>query len=45
MNEEAALREHILQLLRGGNAHATFAQAVEGFPLERINEATPRDGE
>jgi hypothetical protein len=32
------LREHIVKLLRGGSAHATFEQAVAGFPLEQINE-------
>ncbi|MCL6525392.1 MAG: DinB family protein [Thermaceae bacterium] len=36
--ETTALRAQIQQLLRGGNAHVPFAQAVEGFPLERVNQ-------
>jgi len=31
---EAALREHIVNLLTLGNAHATFEQAVKGLPAE-----------
>jgi hypothetical protein len=30
------LREHLLQLLRGGQAHVSFDDAVNGFPLELI---------
>lgn len=37
MDTDSMLREHILKLLRGGNAHATFQQAIQGFPLEQIN--------
>jgi hypothetical protein len=29
---DSALREHLLDLLRGGNAHANFDQAVTGLP-------------
>lgn len=29
---DSSIREHLLSLLRGGNAHATFEQAVEDFP-------------
>jgi len=32
---DAVLREHLIQLLRGGQAHATFDQAIRGFPLDR----------
>ena len=28
----SALREHLIALLSGGNAHATFEQAVKGLP-------------
>jgi hypothetical protein len=35
---EQALREQLLALLRGGNAHMGFDQAVADFPLDRINE-------
>jgi len=31
---DAALREHVLNLLREGHAHATFEQAVKGLPAE-----------
>jgi len=31
---DAALREHVLNLLREGHAHATFEQAVKGLPVE-----------
>ena len=29
-----ALRQHLLDLLHGGNAHVTFDDAVNGFPEE-----------
>jgi hypothetical protein len=38
---EAALREHLVALLRGGHAHLTFDQAVRGFPLDRIGVRPP----
>lgn len=31
---DAALREHLLDLLHGGNAHATLDDAVNGFPAD-----------
>jgi hypothetical protein len=31
---DAALREHVVELLTGGHAHATFEQAVKGLPAE-----------
>lgn len=31
---DAAIREQILSLLKGGNAHATFEQAVAKFPAK-----------
>lgn len=31
---DAALREHVVNLLTGGHAHATFEQAVKGLPVE-----------
>jgi hypothetical protein len=33
--EDSALREQLIALLEGGNAHATFDQATSGFPVER----------
>ncbi|HUI54653.1 MAG TPA: DinB family protein [Bryobacteraceae bacterium] len=34
--KDRALRTQLIQLLRGGHAHATFDQVVRGFPLDRI---------
>jgi len=34
-------RAQVLALLRGGNAHMTFDEAVADFPMERINERPP----
>lgn len=31
---DTALREHLVNLLTGGHAHATFEQAVKGLPAE-----------
>jgi hypothetical protein len=31
--DDKALRDHVLVLLRGGNAHATFGDAVGKFPV------------
>lgn len=40
MNDEV-LREQLLALLNGGNAHMTFDEAVGGFPMDRINTRVP----
>lgn len=34
MVHDQAIRQHLLALLRGGNAHVTFEKAVEGFPVD-----------
>ncbi len=36
-----ALREQLLALLRGGNAHMSLEQAVVDFPLDQINSCPP----
>ncbi len=41
MDADQALREHLLALLRGGQAHMTFDQAVADFPLDHINRRPP----
>ncbi len=41
MNTEQSLRHELLALLRGGNAHMSFAQAVADFPLDQINTHPP----
>jgi DinB superfamily len=38
MPEDAALREHLVQLLEGGHAHTSFDQATRGFPVARAGE-------
>src|SRR5215467_2615975 len=34
MNSDQALRKHLLELLDGGHAHATFDQVVKDFPAK-----------
>jgi hypothetical protein len=41
MNAESVVREQLLHLLRGGNAHMTFEEAVEDFPMASINTVFP----
>lgn len=38
---DRALRDHLLELLRGGSAHATFDDAVAGLPVERRRTRPP----
>ncbi|HEY3347003.1 MAG TPA: DinB family protein [Nitrospirota bacterium] len=39
--EENRLREELLALLSGGNAHMGFEDAVSGFPMGDINRKVP----
>ncbi len=32
--DDTALRKHLVEVLTGGHAHATFEQAVKGLPVE-----------
>ncbi len=41
MPDDTVLRQQVLALLRGGNAHMPFDDAVADFPLDRINERPP----
>lgn len=41
MSEDAALRSQLSELLRGGHAHISLEDAVEGFPMEAINRFPP----
>ncbi len=41
MNQDDVLREQLLSLLRGGNAHMSFDQAVNDFPMDKINTQPP----
>jgi hypothetical protein len=35
------LRKHLIELLKGGHAHADFDSAVAGFPVDRAGEKPP----
>ena len=37
MNPDKVLREQLLALLRGGNAHMSFDEAIAAFPAKHIN--------
>jgi len=41
MKQDDVIREQLAALLRGGNAHMDFDQAVDNFPLEQINAQPP----
>ena len=41
MDSDQVVREHLLELLRGGNAHMTFEEAIEDYPQESINTRFP----
>ncbi|MFQ5578613.1 MAG: DinB family protein [Anaerolineae bacterium] len=41
MNADSVMRRQLLALLRGGNAHMGFEQAVANFPAEHINRRPP----
>ena len=38
---DSAIREQLVQLIRGGHAHATFDDVVRDFPLDRIGIRPP----
>jgi len=41
MESDKVVREQLLSLLRGGNAHMNFDQAVVDFPIQNINIKPP----
>ncbi len=41
MDNEALIRDQLVQRLRGRGAHMPFQQAVADFPMHRINETFP----
>ncbi|MGA7671442.1 MAG: DinB family protein [Nitrolancea sp.] len=41
MNTDTVLREHLLELLHGGDAHMSYEEAIAEYPLDRINEKFP----
>jgi hypothetical protein len=44
MANDKALREHLVQLLEGGNAHADFKTVMKGFPVA-LHGKTPKGAE
>ena len=38
MREQNEIRDHVLEVLRGGSAHIPVEDAVKDFPLDRIND-------
>ena len=38
MNNDKALREHVLELLEGKSAHIDIESALKDFPLDKIND-------
>lgn len=42
MNRDGRLRDHLVRVLRGGNAHMPFAEAVAEFPEAQINTRPPQ---
>jgi DinB superfamily len=38
MDDQSALRHHLLEILGGGSAHIDIESAISDFPLDRINE-------
>jgi len=41
MSNDEVVREQLLFLLRGGNAHLSFDQAVAEFPMDYVNNRAP----
>jgi hypothetical protein len=41
MESDKVVREQLLSLLRGGNAHLNFDQALADFPIQNINSKPP----
>lgn len=44
MSDDKALRQHLIKLLNGGDAHADFDQIIEDFPVE-LRGKTPKGAE
>src|SRR5215217_3437712 len=42
MDRDRRLRDHLVSVLRGGNAHMPFAEAVAEFPELHINTRPPQ---
>lgn len=44
MSKDKALRQHLIKLLKGGDAHADFDSAIKDFPFE-LRGKTPKGAE
>lgn len=44
MSNDKSLREHLVKLLKGGNAHAEFDAVIKDFPVE-LRGKTPKGAE
>lgn len=44
MNQDASLRQHLVKLLQGGDAHANFETAIKGMPVA-LRGKRPRGAE
>ncbi|MGA2048950.1 MAG: DinB family protein [Terracidiphilus sp.] len=44
MSDDKALRQHLIKLLNGGDAHADFDRVIEDFPVE-LRGKTPQGAE
>ena len=44
MTENQVIRKELLTLLKGGNAHMSFDEALANFPLGEINREVPNGG-
>jgi hypothetical protein len=42
MDKDKILRQQLLSLLKGGNAHMTFDDAVRSYPISMINTKFPK---
>lgn len=41
MKADAVIRKELLALLQGANAHMTFDEVIDGFPMKAINRKAP----
>lgn len=41
MDKDKILKKQLISLLKGGHAHMTLAEAVEDYPMDKINEIFP----
>ena len=42
MNKDQTLRNELVMVLKGGNAHMNFEEALDNFPMAEINKKLPQ---